>query len=360
MLQPQQTNGNGMQYQLQSMRSADPSSRDGPLQYDSSSFPLLSSNRFSGQPMQRDEGYDFIIQNEDFPALPGSLSTQDRINQKQHDDRNTLMSQNGMSSMNTGMREISREISQETLQQQQLLLQQQLRIQTQNQITNQVQNQVQGLGQGPSIGPTVSRGLLGGNNLGGISLGMNASTVGNSINNTIGNSNQNNPNGQNGSQNGSLIGSQNGDLIGINGNGLNGNNGNGVNNSMSSSFLGIGMSGGISGILGGQSVSSVGSVVSKEGRYGLLGLLDVIRMTDKVNGTLYLFTVLLYALLSSPSRTLPLSKYIHIRNLCATSATTSLPVCYFKSSSTAVILSRRGIDVCLLPIQYSVDAACSS
>jgi hypothetical protein len=50
---------------------------DGGLQYDSSSFPLLSSTssggRFAGlpnQPQLREE--DFVIQNEDFPALPGS------------------------------------------------------------------------------------------------------------------------------------------------------------------------------------------------------------------------------------------------------------------------------------------------
>ena len=56
---------------------------DGGLQYDSASFPVLSgggggNNRFSGLPMPQQQQQqnareeDFTIQNEDFPALPGS------------------------------------------------------------------------------------------------------------------------------------------------------------------------------------------------------------------------------------------------------------------------------------------------
>ena len=135
-------NSNGLQYQQQAMRSSgDPTvgpQRDGPLQYDSASFPLLSAggNRFSVLPMQqmRDREDDFSIQNEDFPALPGSHN--ERIGQKH--DMNGIMS--GMSNQGPQGIDRLRELSQENLQLQ----------------LHEQQMMSQG---GPSMGPTVGRGM---------------------------------------------------------------------------------------------------------------------------------------------------------------------------------------------------------
>jgi hypothetical protein len=205
-------------------------SADGPLQYDSQSFPLLSgsgTSRFSGLPMQqhmREE--DFTIQNEDFPALPGSLHG-DRNSQKQHDVNGMMGGMMGGGGMVQGqgqghqgidrMRELSQENHQHQLHEQQMQMS----------------------AQSQSVGPVAVRGSMGQQNM---AVGGAANSI---------------------SDPSSL----------------------GGNNSLSSgSFLGIGVGGGMQGShLGSNgSVGGVSVIQSKEGGYGLSGLLDVIRMTDKV------------------------------------------------------------------------------
>lgn len=218
---------------------------DGPLQYDSQSFPLLSgsgTNRFSGLLMQqhmREE--DFTIQNEDFPALPGSLHG-DRNSQKQHDVNGMMGGMMGGGGMVQGQGQGQvqghqgidrmRELSQDNHQHQ--LHEQQMQMSAQNQ--NQNQNQ--------SVGPAAVRGSMGQQN-----MAVGGGAGGGAVNSI--------------SDPSSL----------------------GGNNSLSSgSFLGIGVGGGMQGShLGSNgSVGGVSASQSKEGGYGLSGLLDVIRMTDKV------------------------------------------------------------------------------
>ena len=245
-----QVNSSGIQQYQQAMRSSGdvtvgPMTQgqrgEGILQYDSSSFPLLSSgaNRFSGLPMQQMREEDFTIQNEDFPALPGSHGDRDRNSQK-HGDINGMiggmMSGGGGGIMGQGPQGIDRlrELSQENLQ-----------LQLHEQMMSQGQNPL-------SKGPAVVRG------------GMTQQNI--AVGGAVGNSG--------------------------------GDSGIGGNNSMANgSFLGIGVGGGMgmqSGHMVGNSSNSNSSLgtggggVSKEGGYGLSGLLDVIRMTDKDLNTLAL------------------------------------------------------------------------
>ena len=254
----QQVNSNGVghQYQQSIRTSGDatvgPSLQraiDGGLQYDSASFPILSgggsgggSNRFSGlsmpqqqqqqQQQQHVREEDFTIQNEDFPALPGSHV--DRNSQKH--EISTMMGNmmvGGQLQVPQGADRV-RELSQENLQHH--LHEQQ---QQQQQQPTTAQNQAQG--------SAVSRGNSAPQQAS--SLGVSSGTVESSAQ--------------------------------------------GGNNSLANgSFLGIGVGGAIQGHLGGNGlVSTVGGTgaaglagvsQSKEGGYGLAGLLDVIRMTDKV------------------------------------------------------------------------------
>lgn len=245
-----QVNSSGIQQYQQAMRSSGDLTvgpmtsqgqrGDGLLQYDTSSFPLLSAggSRFSGLPMQQMREEDFTIQNEDFPALPGSHG--DRNSQKHGGDINGMiggMMSGGGGIMGQGPQGIDRlrELSQENLQ-----------LQMHEQMMSQGQNS-------QSKGPAVARGGMAQQNI--------------AVGGAVGNS---------------------GSDTGIGG-----------NNSMANgTFLGIGVGGGMgmqSGHMGGNisnSNSSIGSggggSMSKEGGYGLSGLLDVIRMTDKDLNTLAL------------------------------------------------------------------------
>ena len=249
----QQLNSNGVGHQYQqSIRSASeatvgPSLQrgiEGGLQYDSVSFPTLTggggNNRFSGlsMPQQvqlhaREE--DFTIQNEDFPALPGSHV--DRNSQKH--EITTMMGSmmvGGQGQVPQGIDRV-RELSQENLQhhlieQQQQQQQQQLAI---------AQNQAQGsaVSRGISIPPQSN------------ALGISSSIVESSA-----------QGGNNSLANGSFLGI-------------------GVGVAIQSHLGNNGLVGAVGGAAGG--VASVAGVSqNKEGGYGLAGLLDVIRMTDKV------------------------------------------------------------------------------
>lgn len=225
---------------------------DGGLQYDSASFPVLSgggggNNRFSGLPMPQQQQQqqnareeDFTIQNEDFPALPGSHV--DRNSQK-HEINSMMgsMMSGGQIQAPQGSDRI-RELSQENLQHH-LLEQQQQQLQLQLQQQGSVQNQAQG--------SAVSRGSS--------SLPQQANAL-----SIVESSAQG---GNNSLANGSFLG------IGVGG-AIQGHlNSNGLGSTVGGTGVGVGV-GGVGGVAG---VSQ-----SKEGGYGLAGLLDVIRMTDKV------------------------------------------------------------------------------
>lgn len=263
----QQVNGNGLSQQYQqSMRSSSDATVglsmqrniDGSLLYDSQSFPSLSGgggSRFSGMPMQSMRDDDFTIQNEDFPALPGS-SHGERNSQK-HDISGITGSMIGPGQgQGHGPLGIDRmrDLTQESLQHQ--LLEQQ---QQQHQMLLSSQSQSQ------SMGPAVSRGNMAQQ----IAVGGNG-----------GGSNTDNPaiqGGNNSMSNGGFLGIGGGGGMQVshmgNSNNSNGSNSNGA-------------------------VGTSGVVQNKEGGYGLSGLLDVIRMTDKVY-SLLLFSLFLFCLILS-------------------------------------------------------------
>ena len=274
---------NPHQYQLMRNDVSAPMRGDS-LQYDSQSFPSLSNgnsngsgNRFSASSMQQIREDDFTMQNEDFPALPGSLHG-DRNTQKL-DDRGFSMGMvgggmsglgNSLSLQNDRLRESSQDSLQQQLvlqQQQHLLLQQQMRMGNQNQI----QSQGQGQGQGHSFGPTISRGVsqhsvaVGGGDRQGLSQGGNNSLSG-----------------------GAFSGLGAGALTGGIGGGT-GVGGMGMGMGMGMLSLGQGSASNANGVSssvtnpnGNGTLSSAALNLSGEGRFGLPGLLDVIRMTDKV------------------------------------------------------------------------------
>ena len=246
----QQVNGNGISQQYQqSMRSSSDTTVglsmqrniDGSLQYDSQSFPLLSGgggSRFSGMPMQSMRDDDFTIQNEDFPALPGS-SHGDRNSQK-HDISGITGSMMGPG-QGHGQGPLGidrmRDLSQESLQ---------------HQLLEQQQQQMLISAQTQSMGPAVSRGNMAQQS---IAVGGNG---GNTDNSAI-------QGGNNSMTNGNFLGIGGGGGMQVSHMGSNGSNNN----------VGVGVS---------------GMTQSKEGGYGLSGLLDVIRMTDKVTFSTFLST----------------------------------------------------------------------
>ena len=267
----QQVNSNGVslghQYQ-QSIRSAAGGGEatvglslqvqrgsDGGLQYDSASFPVLSggggnggNNRFSGLPMPQQQQQnareeDFTIQNEDFPALPGSHV--DRNSQKH--EINSMMGNmmvGGQIQVPQGPDRI-RELSQENLQHH--LLEQQ---QQQQQQQLQLQLQQQGNAQNQAQGSAVSRG---------------SSSLPQQQANALSIVESSAQGGNNSLANGSFLG------IGVGG-AIQGHlSSNGLGSTVGGTGVGIGGVGGVAGVS-----------QSKEGGYGLAGLLDVIRMTDKV------------------------------------------------------------------------------
>ena len=246
-MQGQHVNGNGIpqQYQ-QSMRSSSDATVglsmqrniDGSLLYDSQSFPSLSGgggSRFSGMPLQSMRDDDFTIQNEDFPALPGS-SHGDRNSQK-HDISGITGSMMGPGQgQGQGPLGIDRmrDLSQESLQHQ-LLEQQQMLLSSQTQ----------------SMGPAVSRGNMAQQS---IAVGGNGGSS-NTDNSAI-------QGGNNSMSNGGFLGIGGGGGMQVS------HMGNNINSNGSNS----------NGALGASGVTQI-----KEGGYGLSGLLDVIRMTDKVH-----------------------------------------------------------------------------
>ena len=270
----QQVNSNGVglghQYQ-QSIRSAAGEATvgsslqvqrgsDGGLQYDSASFPVLSggggnggNNRFSGLPMPQQQQQqqqnareeDFTIQNEDFPALPGSHV--DRNSQKH--EINSMMGNmmvGGQIQAPQGSDRI-REFSQENLQHH-LLEQQQQQQQQQQQL--QLHLQQQGNAQNQAQGSAVSRG---------------SSSLPQQQANALSIVESSAQGGNNSLANGSFLG------IGVGG-AIQGHlSSNGLGSTVGGTGVGVGGVGGVAGVS-----------QSKEGGYGLAGLLDVIRMTDKV------------------------------------------------------------------------------